>query len=168
MSRFNIWLLNRILEKVTAKECPDKLERLWEDRQKEDCYFTVLEIKGKPLAVLRGYSEHLVRVKYFSDNKYSDEKQLFGFSVAIYPNSGQRGIRVFPSGGRILESLCESEYLQKNQLDYSPTGLGMSVFEKHEEEDRRHRQVVWTQWLLVALTLAIAAATVVQAFKAGT
>ncbi|HCS88958.1 MAG: hypothetical protein N838_00130 [Thiohalocapsa sp. PB-PSB1] len=258
MSRFNIWLLNRILEKVTAKECPDKLERLWEDRQKEDCYFTVLEIKGKPLAVLRGYSEHLVRVKYFSDNKYSDEKQLalneilpnslrinhyfhgnqinfnsahHWFMISVFPwpyirirvnealgsflqarfnkkkivtetrfailrvviedyldgrklnysahNLAQRlysdRIYLRPDFdeqigklGRILESLCESEYLQKNQLDYSPTGLGMSVFEKHEEEDRRHRQVVWTQWLLVALTLAIAAATVVQAFKAGT
>jgi len=253
VSRLNSWLLNGILEKVAAKECPDKLERLWEDRQNEDCYFTVFEIKDQPPAVLWGYSEHLVRVKYFSDNKYSDEKQLAlneilpgslqiihyfhgnqikfhgaydWIMTSVFPwpyirirvNEALRSFlqarfnkkkivtetrftvlrvviedyldgrklnysaldlagrlysdRIYlrPDSDeqigkleRILESLCESEYLRKSQLDYYPTGLGMSVFEQHEEEDRRHRQVVWTQWLLVALTLAIAAAAIVQA-----
>jgi hypothetical protein len=253
VSILNSWLLNRILEKVTAKECPDKLERLWEDRQKEDCYFTVFEIKEKPLAVLWGYSEHLVRVKFFSDNKYSDEKQLAlneippgslqvnhyfhgnqikfngaydWFMTSVFPwpyiriwvhkafgsflqqrfnkkkivtetrsailrvviedylDGRKLNYSALDLAGRlysdriylrpdsdeqigklerILETLCESEYLRKNQLDYSPTGRGISVFEQHEEEDRRHRQVVWTQWLLVALTLAIAAAAIVQA-----
>ena len=77
VSRINSLLLSRILKKITAKECPKKIERLWEDRQKEDCYFTSFEFKDKPLAVLWGYSEQRVRIRFFSDNKYSDdEKQL--------------------------------------------------------------------------------------------
>jgi hypothetical protein len=84
---------------------------------------------------------------------------LYSDRIYLRPDSDEQIGKI----ERILESLCESEYLRKNQLDYSPTGLGISVFEQHEEEDRRHRQVVWTQWFLVALTLAIAAAAIVQA-----
>jgi len=64
---------------------------------------------------------------------------------------------------RILDSLAESGYVVKNEFDYWPTGLGIPTYEQHEEEDRRHRQVLFTQWLLAALTLAIGAAAVIQA-----
>jgi len=75
-NRFPSWLLGRILEKVTSKECPEKLERLWQDRQKEDCYFTAFEFPNKSLAVIWGYSQPQVRVKYFADGAYGDEIAL--------------------------------------------------------------------------------------------
>ncbi len=246
-------MLGRVLAKVTAKECPDRLERLWTDRQKEDCYFTTFELKDEPLAVVFGYSDGVVLVKCVIDGKYGDEvrwpldgiplgslrilhyyrgatvsfrgthdwlitaafpwryvrirlhhsfdalfqerfnrkkivtearmkilgvlirdyldgrvdkccvidlaRRLYSNRVFQRPDSDQQIEKL----RRILESLRDSGYLQTDKQDYWPTGQGISVYEQHEEEERRHQQVVWIQWFVAALTFIIALATAVQA-----
>lgn len=256
LKRLQSWLLGYVLAKVTAKECPEKLERLSADRQKEDCYFTYFDLDDGSQAIVFGYSDGFVRVKRFFENKYGDQevwrqdeipldwhrglrvihyfhdveicfhgvydwlitalfpgryvliriREIFGafaqarfnkkkivtdtrmeilgvvvrdyldgheqrynaFDIATRLYSSQVHLRPDSDRqigklSRILESLRESGYLDANGFDYHPTGRGIDVFEQHEEEDRRHRQALYTQVTIALLTFFIAAPMVIHA-----
>jgi len=62
-----------------------------------------------------------------------------------------------------LDSLVASGELKRDSYNYVVTGLALRTIEAYEEQERKHTENVKMQWRMFWLTVAVAAATVVQA-----
>lgn len=62
-----------------------------------------------------------------------------------------------------LDSLVETGELRKHERAYRLTGEAIKLVEERAEAERRHRQAIRIQWLIVALTTATVLLTIFQA-----
>jgi len=66
----------------------------------------------------------------------------------------------------VLDSLVETKDLNKKDLGYAMAPTGLKTMSDFEESERKQRTSEIQTWLMIILTLVVAAATVIQAFAA--
>jgi hypothetical protein len=62
-----------------------------------------------------------------------------------------------------IKSLIDTGDIEQDRMEYVVTGRSLKTIENYEEQDRRHVANVRMQWIIIALTCAMAFSGLVQA-----
>jgi hypothetical protein len=85
--------------------------------------------------------------------------KLYSIKWVEHPDSDHQQNKI----SLYLDSLVDSGELTKNGADYYVTPKAISTLEKYEEDERRHRNQIKLQLMMIFLTLILALIAIIQA-----
>jgi hypothetical protein len=86
---------------------------------------------------------------------------MHSIKVFLHPDFNSQAAKVHA----LLDGLVETHELKLSNGNYFLTGLAFKSLDEYEVENRRHRAISATQWVLILLTVGLLVATLIQADK---